>query len=256
MNIERFSGPVYEFSIHERTALTTPEHSHERGQLLFICEGLATLKVLQSVYTLVQGRCVWIPPRTAHSMQTLGAVDGHAVYLPQETCANFPPRSKTLSVTPLLKQVVARLTSSDGTSSAPDVQRRLLLVLCDELHQPQPDFLHLPVPQDRRLQQLVGLQTSAPELNRDLSSWARKVGMSKRSISRHFHKEVGMTFGQWRQRMRILRASGMLLTGSSVTDAAVAVGYDSVSAFTKTFRLIFGQPPAQFRELHTSLSQP
>jgi AraC-like DNA-binding protein/mannose-6-phosphate isomerase-like protein (cupin superfamily) len=256
MNIQRFSGPLYEFSIHERQALATTEHCHEQGQLLFIRDGLAMLSVLKSVYTLVHGRCVWIPPGNAHSMQTLGAVDGQAFYIPQELCTDFPRRSKVLSVTPLLEQVVSRLTSSDGTSSAADVQRRLLSVLGDELDRPQPELLHLPAPRDKRLQTIVDMQTSVPESNYDLNSWARRVGMSKRSITRQFRKELGMTFGQWRQRMRILLASEMLLTGSSVTDAAVAVGYDSVSAFTKTFRLIFGQPPSQFRDLRGSSTNP
>jgi AraC-like DNA-binding protein len=33
-------------------------------------------------------------------------------------------------------------------------------------------------------------------------------------------------------------------------DAAVAVGYDSVSAFTRAFRMIYRQQPSQFKQLH------
>jgi mannose-6-phosphate isomerase-like protein (cupin superfamily) len=98
MSIERFSGPLYEFSIHERTALATLEHSHERGQLLFIRNGLAVVTVLKSVYTLVHGRCVWIPPETVHSMKTLGAVDGQAVYFPRDVCIDFPLQPNTTVV--------------------------------------------------------------------------------------------------------------------------------------------------------------
>jgi AraC-like DNA-binding protein len=255
MNVEPFFCPLYEFTLHERRVMATPEHSHQVGQLLFIREGLAVLTVQKSTYTLVHGLCVWTPPGTPHSMQALGAVGGRAFYVPQQMCTEFPRETKTISVTPLLEQVVSRLAGQEVISSPVSVQERLLSVLGDELNRPQPEFIHLPAPKDKRLQNLVGLQTSIPELDHDLNSWARKIGMSKRSITRQFRKELGMTFGQWRQRMRILRAGVMLMTGSSVTDASVAVGYDSVSAFTKAFRLIYGQPPSQFRGLRGSLTQ-
>jgi AraC-like DNA-binding protein len=229
MDMEPFSCPLYEFTLNERKLMATPEHSHQVGQLLFVRDGLAVFTAEKSVYTLVHGLCAWTPPGVVHSMQALGAVGGCAFYVPQQMCLEFPRQTKTINVTQLS-------------------------VLGDELHRPQPEFIQLPAPKDRRLQTLVGLQTSIPELDHDLDSWARKIGMSKRSITRQFGKELGMTFGQWRLRMRILRAGEMIMTGSSVTDAAVAVGYDSVSAFSKTFRLIYGQLPSQFKELQGSLT--
>jgi AraC-like DNA-binding protein/mannose-6-phosphate isomerase-like protein (cupin superfamily) len=254
MDMEPFSCPLYEFTLNERKLMATPEHSHQMGQLLFVRDGLAVFTAEKSVYTLVHGLCAWTPPGVVHSMQALGAVGGCAFYVPQQMCLEFPRQTKTINVTPLLGQVVSRLTSENVICSPVSVQKRLLSVLGDELHRPQPEFIQLPAPKDRRLQTLVGLQTSIPELDHDLDSWARKIGMSKRSITRQFRKELGMTFGQWRQRMRILRAGEMIMTGSSVTDAAVAVGYDSVSAFSKTFRLIYGQLPSQFKELQGSLT--
>jgi methylphosphotriester-DNA--protein-cysteine methyltransferase len=57
---------------------------------------------------------------------------------------------------------------------------------------------------------------------------------------------VGMSFGRWRQQARLFAALEMLAQGESVTEAAVAVGYDSVSAFIEMFRKMLGTTPQMY----------
>jgi AraC-like DNA-binding protein len=45
-----------------------------------------------------------------------------------------------------------------------------------------------------------------------------------------------MSFGRWRQQVRLFAALEMLAQRKSVTEAAVADGYDSVNAFIEMFR--------------------
>jgi len=52
-----------------------------------------------------------------------------------------------------------------------------------------------------------------------------------------------MSFGMWRQKVRMLHSIRVLAEGSSVTDAALGSGYDSVSAFTVAFKRTFGCTP-------------
>jgi methylphosphotriester-DNA--protein-cysteine methyltransferase len=52
-----------------------------------------------------------------------------------------------------------------------------------------------------------------------------------------------MSFGRWRQQARLFVALEMLAQGKSVTETAVAVGYDSVSAFIEMFRKMLGTTP-------------
>jgi AraC-like DNA-binding protein len=63
---------------------------------------------------------------------------------------------------------------------------------------------------------------------------------------RVFSAEVGMTFGRWRQQARLFAAIEMLVEGKSVTEAAVSVGYDSVSAFIQMFRTMLGSTPQAY----------
>jgi len=55
-----------------------------------------------------------------------------------------------------------------------------------------------------------------------------------------------MSFGRWRQQARLFAALEMLAQRKSVTEAAVAVGYDSVSAFTEMFRKTLGTTPQMY----------
>jgi AraC-like DNA-binding protein len=83
---------------------------------------------------------------------------------------------------------------------------------------------------------------------RTLDDWADVAGMSRRSFMRAFLAEAGMSFGRWRQQARLFAALEMLAQKKSVTDVAIAVGYDSVSAFIEMFRTMLGSTPqAYFR---------
>ena len=55
-----------------------------------------------------------------------------------------------------------------------------------------------------------------------------------------------MSFGRWRQQARLFAALEMLAQGKSVTEVALAVGYDSVSAFIEMFRKMLGTTPQMY----------
>jgi AraC-like DNA-binding protein len=55
-----------------------------------------------------------------------------------------------------------------------------------------------------------------------------------------------MTFGRWRQHVRLVHALRLLAAQRSVTSVALEVGYDSVSAFVSSFRKVFGKTPARY----------
>lgn len=77
---------------------------------------------------------------------------------------------------------------------------------------------------------------------------ARQVGQSPRTLARNFALEIGMSWSQIVQKMRIIRAIELLAeTRSPVTEIALAVGYQSLSAFNAAFRAFTGQTPTAYR---------
>jgi len=62
---------------------------------------------------------------------------------------------------------------------------------------------------------------------------------------RLFQRETGLSFRGWRQRARLLSSLGALENGDSVTNTALACGYDSTSAFIAAFKGLFGFTPGE-----------
>lgn len=68
----------------------------------------------------------------------------------------------------------------------------------------------------------------------------------------HFHRifrgMVGESVREYVRRLRLERAAGQLrLSSASVTDIALAAGYESPEAFTRSFKASFGTSPSHFR---------
>jgi AraC-like DNA-binding protein len=54
-----------------------------------------------------------------------------------------------------------------------------------------------------------------------------------------------LSFRGWRQRARLLSSLSALEEGDSVTNTALACGYDSTSAFIAAFKSLFGYTPGE-----------
>jgi AraC-like DNA-binding protein len=71
-------------------------------------------------------------------------------------------------------------------------------------------------------------------------------GASKRSVERLFQQEIGMSFGKWRQQLRLMQAMRLLAEGAKVTHAALESGYSTPSAFIFMFRKVLGTTPTSY----------
>lgn len=81
----------------------------------------------------------------------------------------------------------------------------------------------------------------------DIEALGAQVGCSPFYLSRLFSKEMGMTIPQYVRQIRIERAADLLLAGHhNVTEAAMEVGYSSLSHFSKAFCTTIGCCPALF----------
>jgi AraC-like DNA-binding protein len=80
-----------------------------------------------------------------------------------------------------------------------------------------------------------------------LEELGRLVGCSPFYLSRCFSQEVGMTLQQFLRQVRLERAAELLRSGRcNVTEAALEVGYNSLSHFSTAFREMFGCCPGLY----------
>ncbi len=61
-----------------------------------------------------------------------------------------------------------------------------------------------------------------------------------------FGTRQSMTFGRWRQQLRLMQGMRLLAEGAKVTHAALESGYGTASAFTSMFRKALGITPSSY----------
>ncbi|RIX79582.1 AraC family transcriptional regulator [Acidovorax cavernicola] len=234
----------------------TGYHAHETGQLFALREGLQVIETPAGRWVQPPGWIGWIAPRCAHAAQSFGATSGWSLHIDAAAAAQLPEGPHVFATTPLVRELVARLTSLEISEALLESRRlRLVAVLIDELVAGGHESLHLPMPQDKRLVAMASALADDPALADGIDEWADRIGMARRTLTRRFAAETGWSFAQWRQQARLLKAVELLSLGESVTAVALTVGYSSVSAFIEAFHKRFGCTPARFFEEGAALPQ-
>ena len=73
---------------------------------------------------------------------------------------------------------------------------------------------------------------------------ARSVGMSASSFHQHFKTLTSMSPLQYQKHLRLMEARRLMMTeGQKAGVAALNVGYESVSQFSREYARMFGSPP-------------
>jgi transcriptional regulator GlxA family with amidase domain len=147
-------------------------------------------------------------------------------------------------VSPLLRELILECTRRKHDESAEHPAGvRLRGVLLDQLSSAERLAEHLPAPTSPLLRAVCEGMAADPADARTLADWAREVVAGERTLSRLFRAELGLTFPQWRTRLRLHHALVLLSDGLPVTTVAHRCGWASASAFIDVFRRTFGYTP-------------
>ena len=79
-----------------------------------------------------------------------------------------------------------------------------------------------------------------------IENWAGPLGMSRRTFTRLFRRETGLSFVDWRQQACLISALPRLVAGEPVTAVALDLGYDNPAAFTAMFKRVLGSSPRSY----------
>jgi AraC-like DNA-binding protein len=239
--------PVLAFPFERQGAEDwAPTHRHARGQLFALTRGLLVVEAGSERWMFPSQRCAWIPPDCEHTARSAGDAAGSMVYLSAEACRGLPKKPRMFASSELLFGIVHRARTWNPSRPLTPAQKRLIEVLRDEIRQPEPQPLRLPMPREERLAKVAHALLDDVADNRRLDEWSHYAGMARRTFMRAFSADVGMPFGRWRQQARLFAAVELLAQGKSVTETAIAVGYDSVSAFIEMFRTMLGSTPQTY----------
>ncbi|CAB3749525.1 AraC family transcriptional regulator [Burkholderia sp. MSh2] len=231
--------------LSQRDPRITPPHAHARGQLVGALSGLVSIGLDDRDWVVPAIHAIWIPPYCRHALRSYGPISGWSVFVAEARCAALPDTPRAIRASPLLREAVQRAASWDG-SALNDAQSRIADVILDEIAASEVESLSLARPRDARLVRITDALATNLADNRRLEEWAEWAGIGARTLSRRFVAETGLTFAQWRQQARLLRALEKIADGVPVTTIALDLGYDNVSAFIDMFRRALGTTPGKY----------
>lgn len=225
-----------------------PRHRHRRAQLLYACAGVMSVVTDDGSFIVPPQRAVWIPGGADHEVSCRGPVSLRTLYIEPAAALGLPQHCRVLEISDFLRALIleAMVLPRDYDEQGRD--GRIMGLLLDEIRTQHVAPLHAPMPADTRLARVCRSLLDDPAHPGDLDYWARRAAMGRRTFTRVFRDETGMSFAAWRQHVRLLEALARLAIGHSVTTVAYDVGYDSPSAFTAVFRRTFGAPPSRYLE--------
>jgi AraC-like DNA-binding protein len=222
-----------------------PTHAHDWAQLACTLRGAMRLRAGHTTWIVPPTRAVWIPPRVDHEVNLIGEVALRTVYVDASAAPRALTTCEVIDVSGLMRELIEGLAAVDrkAQSLRYELLTRLLL---EEMRIAPTLSLDLPLPRDRRLRVLCEALLEQPGATVALDEWAMRVGASPRTLARLFRQELGMTFGQWRQRVRLAQAAALVSEGKSLSNVAASLGYESASAFSAMFKRALGRPPRDF----------
>lgn len=219
------------------------QHRHDQHQLAWSSTGVLTAEAGGHHWRLPSTLGLWIPSDVLHDVSTDRDGIVHNLYFPREHCPLAWTEPTAVTVTPLLREVIARLGEPDLD---PDRRARAEQVVFDELQAVEISACEVPMPSDPRALDLAHALLADPACTVGLESLAREVGASRRTLARLFAAETGLTFSQWRTRVRVRAALSLLDDGRPTVEVAHRVGYANASAFIATFQRVVGTTPGAY----------
>jgi AraC-like DNA-binding protein len=242
----RTSAEVSTLTYAYQNAHRVPPHFHEEDQLVYAVSGVMSIETPRALWVVPPNRAVWVPGRTTHAIRMSGRVMMKTLYVRPGFARGLPRRCAVVNVSALFRELILEACRQKRLSLRRPPQARLVAVLVDQMAAARRVPLELPMPRDPRAGRIARVLLDDPTDGSTLQRLCEGGGASKRTIERVFVTGTAMTFGRWRQQLRLLHGVQLLAGGAKVSSAALDAGYSTPSAFIAMFRRVLGVTPGEF----------
>ncbi|SSC68037.1 unnamed protein product [Ciceribacter selenitireducens ATCC BAA-1503] len=223
----------------------------DRHYLLYAMEGTIRLEANGRRWTLPPARAALISAGHPVTISILSRLTSASVLYAPSFAAAPPQVLSVFDVSPLARELIAecRQWGPEGGALSPYAQRifeTLVAVALKLAETPSPCVL--PAPASSALARALALTEELADGTPVFAEIAKATGQSPRALARRFSTEMGMTWRETLRRIRLIRAVEALASGDApITEIALGVGYNSLSAFNTAFRDLMGKGPRAYR---------
>ena len=244
--------------LYEGDALITGWHSHDVHQIEYALHGVVEVETDSAHYLLPPQQAAWIPAGLEHQAVMNPDVKTVAVMFDPTLIPDGGDRARILAVSPLIREMMIYalrwpIDRPDGDPVSDGFFATLGHLVSEALDHEAP--LSLPTTDDPIVSAAMDY-TMAHLDSVTAEDVSRAVAVSERTLRRQFQTAVGLSWRTYLLHARMLRAMAMLAgPGQSVADTAIAVGFDSISAFTRAFTGFCGETPSSYRRRVTDAGE-
>lgn len=230
--------------------LVTGWHFHDIHEIEYACRGVVEVKSQSGHYLLPPHQAAWIPAGLQHQTTLNAGARTLAVLFDPALIAFAGDRVRIIAVSALLREMMLHsvrwpLSRTESDSQADSFFQTLGYVVGEALNDERP--LSLPVSTDPVVAQATDY-TRAHLQDVTVGEVSRAVNVSERTLRRLFDTHLGMSWRSYLLRARVLHAMVMLAEPDrSVIDVSVAVGFDDVGAFARSFARHCGETPSTYK---------
>ncbi len=221
-------------------------HRHRRHQLLYGASGVVMVTTLGGAWVTPPQRAMWIPAGVTHSVRMFGAVRTHSLFFEPGAVVGMPDHCQVVGVSPFMRALLAEAVRLPHEYDVNGRDGALMTLAQHEIlglpHLP----LSLALPLQEDLAELCRAFLQRPDAHATIDAWSDKLGRNRRTFTRLFKRETGVTFMVWRQQACLVMALPRLAAGEAVTSVAMDFGYDNPAAFTAMFRRALGSSPRAY----------
>ncbi|QCT20053.1 helix-turn-helix transcriptional regulator [Jejubacter calystegiae] len=239
-------------------------HEHAWGQLNFIDKGVMEVELTGNQAETMEIEVhrqnklispwqysIWLPAHVHHASYNKPAINYCSIAVPAQEAHKLPERACIIELTEVAQAIIKDFIQRNLSGFESELDYKMAEVLVELLSRQPPLDNFIPASGDKYLLPIINELQDNPGDNRTLKEWAETVYISDRSLTRRFQKEMGMSFRDWRMRLRFIRAVNLLKTDTSIQDIALTLGYSTSSAFIWMFNKISGTTPESYRKHHS-----
>ncbi|MGV3503548.1 MAG: AraC family transcriptional regulator [Adhaeribacter sp.] len=240
------SRPVTAYSETLQQAKCAEPHAHPRAQIISCDSGIMKVVTAHHIWIVNAMQSVWIAGEETHQVFFPNKVKVISLFIDPSKTANLPPSSFAFDHSGFLKSLMWKIKSFGDSTEYTPAQNRVMEVLLDEVSVIKPSLTFLPTSEDTRIKKVTDALMQDIPGKETIQYYADLCCVSPRTLSRLFINKVGMNFGDWRMRLKLLEAIKQLSEHKPVKEIAFGLGYENTSAFIYTFKKHFGQTPMKF----------
>lgn len=221
-----------------------PPHSHRRSQLVYGAAGIMMVGTEQGRWIVPPDRAVWIPGGIRHDLRMVSAVTTVTLWVEPDSA--LPAACQVVEMSALMRSLMTAAIDIEPEYDRNARSGLIMQLLIEELKLLPALPLCLKFPQHPRLMERCRAFLLEPKPHDTIEIWSEALGLSRRTFTRLFRKETGLSFSVWRQQACLFASLPRLAANEPITRIAFDLGYESPAAFTTMFKRLQGVPPSHY----------